>query len=97
MSQGKHFGRELADRMAVRMRLQRGVTVEQVTFNAANEVAKRANDMLAAGKARAEVATWIEQVQIGYVEGLGEAPTTPALQQGADEASYRDFESRPAL
>jgi hypothetical protein len=70
---GKQFGRDLADRMAVRMRLQR-VTVEQVTLNVANEVAKRANDMLGAGKARDEVAAWIEQVQVGYGERLKELP-----------------------
>jgi hypothetical protein len=74
---GKEFGRDLADRMAFRMRLQR-VTVEQVTLNVATEVAKRANEMLAAGRARDEVAAWVEQVQKGYVERLGQESTKAA-------------------
>jgi hypothetical protein len=79
------------------MRLQR-VTAEQVTFNAAAQVAKHANDMLDAGIPPDHVAAWIEQVQIGYAEHLGqEAPATLALRQGADQASYRDLGSRPAL
>src|SRR3712207_7627649 len=47
--QGKEFGRDLADRMSVRMRLQR-VTTEQVTYNVAVDVAKHANDMLRTGQ-----------------------------------------------
>jgi hypothetical protein len=58
-------------------------------------VAKRANDMLDAGIPLSDVAAWIEQVQIGYAEGLGEARATPALQQCVDEASYRDLARRP--
>src|SRR3712207_9243146 len=69
--QGKEFGRDLADRMSVRMRLQR-VTTEQVTYNVAVDVAKHANDMLRTGQSRHDVAAWIEQVQIGYVERLDE-------------------------
>src|SRR5215210_2210678 len=71
LQNGRRFGRDLADRMAVRMRFQR-VTVEQVTLNAATEVAKRANEMLTAGTARDDVAAWIEQVQVGYAERLDE-------------------------
>ena len=77
---GKQFGRDLADRMAARMRLQR-VTAQQVTFNVATEVAKRANSMLAAGEAHDEVAAWIGQVQIGYAEWLHEH--TPTSHQQA--------------
>jgi hypothetical protein len=69
--QGNEFGRDLADRMSVRMRLQR-VTAEQVTYNVAVDVAKHANDMLRTGQSRDDVAAWIEQVQIGYVERLNE-------------------------
>ena len=69
--QGKEFGRDLADRMSVRMRLQR-VTAEQVTYNVAVDVTKHANDMLRTGQSRDDVAAWIEQVQIGYVERLNE-------------------------
>ena len=68
---GKQFGRDLADRMAVRMRLQR-VTAQQVTFNAATKVTQRANEMLEAGCARTAVASWIEQVQLSYSERLSE-------------------------
>src|SRR3712207_9584479 len=69
--QGKEFGRDPADRMSVRMRLQR-ITTEQVTYNVAVDVAKHANDMLRTGQSRHDVAAWIEQVQIGYVERLDE-------------------------
>jgi len=81
MHEGAQFGRDLADRMAVRMRLQR-VTASQVTFNAAAEVAKQANDMLAAGLARDQVAAWIHQVQIGYVTRLDEGQPLRAASSG---------------
>jgi hypothetical protein len=71
LQNGQRFGRDLADRMAVRMQFQR-VTVEQVTLNAAADVAKLANEMISAGMTRENAAVWIEQVQIGYVERLRE-------------------------
>ncbi len=68
---GKQFGRDLADRMATRMRLLR-LRPERITFIAATEVAQRANEMVRSGKSREEVARWIEQVTIGFSERLNE-------------------------
>jgi hypothetical protein len=81
---GKRFGRDLADRMAVRMRFQR-VTLEQVTLNVAADVAKLANEMVSAGMTRDDVALWVKQVQIGYVERLEEQTHPPSLPQSAGQ------------
>ena len=95
--EGEQFGRDLADRMAVRMRLQR-VTAEQVTFNVATQVAKRAKEMLDAGIVGDDVAAWVAQVQIGFVERLGEETcAAPVLHRSAVQASHNHSESGAAL
>ena len=68
----KRFGRDLAERMVVRMRTK-NVDAQQALRAVASEVAGRANTMLLAeGKRSEEVASWVGEVQTAYAERLEE-------------------------
>ena len=72
MRDPKHFGRDLAERMVVRMRTK-NVDPEEALRRVASEVAGRANSMvLAEGKRREEVASWVREVQTAYARRLEE-------------------------
>jgi hypothetical protein len=72
MRDPKHFGRDLAERMVIRMRTKK-VDAQPALRRVASEVAGIANTMvLAEGKRREEVASWVGEVQTAYARWLQE-------------------------
>ena len=67
----RHLGRELAERMVAGMRT-RNIPAKDARRTVASEVAGRANTLLAQGKDRDEVQTWVGEVQAACAQSIEE-------------------------